>query len=86
MNNKHKLETLIKSYGYTLGGYDKDIDQLSQYANNKIKKEFCGDSTDIEVSINRKKYILEVWQVDNEIDFILLSKAEYINRYGSSRY
>ena len=41
------------------------------------------EHTDVKVSINRKPYVVEIATVDNEKDFSVLSKAEYINRYGS---
>ena len=39
-------------------------------------------STDVQVSINNKKYIVEIMTCDNEIDFDVLEKQVYISRYG----
>ena len=65
-----------------LGCYDKKINVLNDRWIKEVIKNIKFQSDTI-VCISRKKYVVEIDIVDNEVDFNLLSKAEYIDRYGS---
>ena len=40
----------------------------------------------MQVSYNRKKYIIEINDVDNEYDFKMTSKTSYLNKYDDDEY
>lgn len=85
MDNKDKIIKVANELGLKIGCYNDSINALSK---NELKKvlyniEFQSDT---DVSINRKKYVVEIDIVDAEVDFNLLSKQEFINRYGDERY
>lgn len=42
----------------------------------------CFGATDIQVSYNKKRYIVEIFDVDNEYDFTMMSKTAYRSIYG----
>ena len=44
------------------------------------------EATDIIVKVRNKVYVVELTTVDEEKDFNLLTKAEYISRYGSEKF
>ena len=86
MNNRERLIKTISQFGYSLSIYDRAIDKLSSRTINKIIKSFMGDSTDIDVTLNRKPCVVEMSVVDNEVDITMLTKEQYINRYGNERW
>lgn len=86
MNNRERLIKAISQFGYSLSIYDHTIDKLSSRTINKIIKSFMGDSTDIDVTLNRKPCVVEMSVVDDEVDITMLTKEQYINRYGDERW
>lgn len=86
MNNRERLIKTISQFGYSLSIYDHAIDKLSSRMINKITNSFMGDSTDIDVTLNRKPCVVEMSVVDNEVDITMLTKEQYINRYGNERW
>ena len=86
MNNRERLIKTISQFGYSLSIYDHTIDKLSSRMINKIIKSFMGDSTDIDVTLNKKPCVVEMSVVDNEVDMAMLTKEQYINRYGNERW
>ena len=86
MNNRERLIKTISQFGYSLSIYDHTIDKLSSRMINKITNSFMGDSTDIDVTLNRKPCVVEMSVVDNEVDITMLTKEQYINRYGNERW
>lgn len=83
-SNKNQIIKAIEKNGNILGCYDEAINKLNKrWLNEVIEGINFGDSTDVFVYINRRPYVVEISYVDNEVDFIMLSKAEYIDRYGS---
>ena len=85
MTNKERINKFLAG-NYTIGCWDEKIEQMSLYSLRKFLKELCFDSTDIIVNIKRKVHVIEVSVVDNEIDFNVLTKAEYISRYGDEKF
>lgn len=86
MNNRERLIKTISQFGYSLSIYNHTIDKLSSRMINKIIKSFMGDSTDIDVTLNRKPCVVEMSVVDNEVDITILTKEQYIDRYGNERW
>ena len=83
MENKIKIQKEIEKHGYNLGCYDSEIEKLNPSNLKKILDVIkYGDSTDVPIFINRKKYIVEISIIDNEIDFQVLTLEEYEARYG----
>ena len=68
---------------FEIGCYDKKMDDLNQTNLKKVlnELEYYLD-TRIEVFINRKKHIIEVCNVDDEVDFEVLTMSEFRNRNG----
>lgn len=85
MTNKAKVEKQAKELGYTIGIYNDKIDLMTTKELNKVLEnmEFQADT---DVSIKRKKHVVEIDIVDNEVDLKVLTKNEYIDRYGNERY
>lgn len=101
LTNKERIQKCIdkinqkeKDTTYVIGCWDKKMEKLSNYSLAKVldKIKHDNDTGDVDLSINRKPYILEYSTVDfyeeekTEIDFGLISKADYISRYGNERY
>ena len=82
MTNKERIIKKLSQIEYDLGCYDKDIEKLNYNNLKKVLKNIGYGSTDVQVFINRKSYIVEVSEVESEYDFKLLSKEEYRNLYG----
>ena len=79
---KERIEGRVKALGCRLGVYDKNINELSESAFNEVVD--CADEeyTDVVVVSNKKQYVVEIATVDNEKDFTLYTKNEYIGKYG----
>ena len=88
MNNRNILKRLIKlvDEGYEIGCYSELMNDISQEELIKVIEEIDQEYTDVDIKINGKNYVVEICTVDNEKDFIVLSREEYINRYGNERY
>ena len=66
-----------------IGCYDKKMEDLNQTNLKKVLNELEYDlDTRVEVFINRKKHIIEICNVDNEVDFEVLTMSEFRNRNG----
>lgn len=81
--NKQRIIEKVEKVGCTLGCWDSKMEQLTDYSLRKVLAVLDEEYTDVKVCINRKHYVVEIATVDNEKDFNVLTKAEYINRYGS---
>jgi hypothetical protein len=81
MKNKEEIQKVVNKLGLSIGCYDELADSLTIKELNKVL-ENIEYQTDTEVTINRKKYVVEIDIVENEVDFNLLTKEEFINRYG----
>lgn len=85
--NEVKIQEAAQKLGLQVGnrGFDEKINLLSAKALKEVimNMEFA---TDTDIKIQRKSYVIEIDIVDNEIDLNVLTKAEYINRYGDERY
>ena len=84
--NKQRIEEKLNKEGFTIGCYDSNIDKLNYNNVKKILDNLCFGATDIQVSLNRKKYIIEISDVDNEYDFKMTAKSVYLNKYDDDEY
>ena len=84
--NRDRIEKKLNKEGFELGCYDSNIDKLNYNNVKKILDNLCFGATDIQVSYNRKKYIIEVSDVDNEYDFKMTAKSTYLDKYGDDEY
>ena len=81
MSNRELLE---KSLDMPIGCYDKEMDLLNKNNLSKVIKALeYGSDTDVDVCINRKRYVVEICMDGlEEIDFHVLTKTEYQSRYN----
>ena len=86
ITNRYRIKKKVETIGYLLGCYDQGMDKLSIPDLNKVLNIINGDSTDVDVDIRGKRHVVEIAVVDNEIDFMILTKHQYISRYGNSRW
>lgn len=88
MSNKNYeiIKKKIEDLGLTIGCYDPLVEKLNKENLNKILSSIEEEYTDVDIKINEKDYVVEIATVDNEKDLQILSRSEYIRRYGSSRY
>lgn len=84
MNLSHrvKLEEKLKSEKLTIGCYDKAIDGLSEKEFIKVLEKVEYGSGDVQVILNNQPYVVEIYHVDNEVDFELISESDYETQYG----
>jgi hypothetical protein len=86
MTNRERIEKKLNGTGFKLGGFNDKLELLNASNLKKVADNMLYGSTDVDVSINRKPFVVEISHVDDEIDFGIISKSEYINRYGDERY
>lgn len=92
MKNKDIIEDAVREVDmgdgvFSLGGYDEKLDELSKKEMEKVLDSIeLGDYTDVDVKIKRKNYVVEISVVDKEMGFNVITRDEYISRYGDERY
>lgn len=86
MANRDKIESKINKLGYKIGVYHDRIDRLSSKELKKVLDAVEEDYTDVDVKVRGKDFVVEVATVDSEKDIMILSKPEYIRRYGDERW
>lgn len=88
MTNKEILQKKINNLegNFTLGCYNKDIEKLSKIELMKVINNIDQEYTDVDIRIKRKDYVIEITTVDHEKDFNILTREEYIKRYGNEKY
>ena len=79
--NKQIIIEKVLSEGYELGIYNKYLDKLNK-TNLKKVLDNIRYTSDTKVFINRIPLIVEISEVDNEVDFNVLTLREYEYRYG----
>lgn len=84
--NKQRIEEKLRKEGFIIGCWDKSIDRLNYNNVKKVLDDIPFGATDVQVCLNRKKYIVEVSNVDNEYDFKMIEKNVYLDRYGDDEY
>lgn len=85
--NKEIIVEELNKCELKLGCFDELINKLNRGNLSKVIEgvRLC-DSTDVDVFINRNLHVVEIFVVDEEIDFNVLTKEEYISRYGDERW
>lgn len=84
--NEKKIAEALAEYGLVIGCYDKAMEELKYMALKKVLDiGIMNDHADIEISIKKKKHIVEVSTVDNEKDFTVYTKEEYTEKYGNNK-
>ena len=79
--NREIIVEKLKSEGYVLGCWDKQLDKLNK-SNLKKVLDNIRYTSDTKVFYNRIPFIVEISECDNEIDFNVLTLKEYQYRYG----
>lgn len=83
MNNREMIQAKVESIDYIMGGYDVAIDRLPKAQLDIILEAvYFGTSTDVAVMYRKKKYVVEIAVVDNEMDFSMMTLDRYLNLYG----
>ena len=80
--NREIIVEKLKSEGYVLGCWDKQLDKLNK-SNLKKVLDNIRYTSDTKVFYNRIPFIVEISECDNEIDFNVLTLKEYEYRYGT---
>lgn len=80
-NKDRVLEVLVKK-DLVLGCWDVQMEQLTLKSLKLVLENVGYGGTDIKVPLKRKPHVVQIDEVDNEVDFSIISKAEYIDRYG----
>ena len=86
MTNKEKIKDKLNSLGYDLGCYNCLINNVKGKDLIKLLSILDEEATDLDIKINNRDYVIELQTVDREKDFYIITKEDYINRYGSERY
>ena len=82
MTNREIIEKVLNNNGYKIGCWDNNMEKLSTRSINKVINTLdTYTDTDIPVTINKIKYIVEVSSCDNEVDFNMITLKEYNNIY-----
>ena len=79
--NREIIIEKLKSEGYILGCWDKQLDKLNK-SNLKKVLDNIRYTSDTKVFYNRIPFIVEISECNNEIDFNVLTLKEYQYRYG----
>ena len=84
--NREKLIKFLEGTELKIGCYDKNIEKLSSKNFNKVLDgiESGYEALDIEVMVNKEKYIVELFIVDDEVDLKLTSWENYKLQYGNN--
>lgn len=82
MSNKAKIKEKLLSIGFRLGCYDSKIEKLSKEELHKVLDRVEFGNTDIGVTIGKGSYVVEVFHVDGEVDFKVISTTDYAKIYG----
>ena len=80
--NREIIVEKVFNEGYDMGIYDKFLDKLNK-SNLKKVLDNIRYTNDTKIFYNRKPFIVEISECDNEIDFNVLSLKEYEYRYGT---
>ena len=85
--NKEEVIKELEAEGLVLGCWSSKIGNLSKHNLKKIIDEIRYHSaTDVVVRLRGKECVVSIDFVDNEVDFTLYTKAEYISRYGLEKF
>lgn len=82
MSNKEIIQKALSSS--LIGCYDSEMELLNKSNLKKVIDGLkYGGDTDVSVCINRKRYVVEICREGlDEVDFHVLTKHEYDERYS----
>ncbi|MEG0578934.1 MAG: hypothetical protein RR490_03355 [Niameybacter sp.] len=86
LTKQEMVEKEVKRLGLEMGTFDQDMNKLTKKQLKVVLESVPYANTDIDVMIKGKLHVVEISQVDYEVDFQLLTQAEYISRYGDERW
>ena len=82
MTNKEIIEKVLSSNSYIIGCWNSNMEKLNTRSINKVINILnTYTDTDIHVTVNKIKYVIEVSSCDNEVDFNVITLKEYNDRY-----
>ena len=84
-SNREIIEAAAKKFGMTVGCYDEKIELLNARQLKKVIEKAEYGWGDVGLVLNGTRYVVEVFHVDNEIDFNVMTKREYVNQYGDNK-
>ena len=79
--NREIIVEKVFNEGYDMGIYDKFLDKLNK-SNLKKVLDNIRYTSDTKIFYNRKPFIVEISEVDNEIDFNIIPLYKYEDMYG----
>lgn len=81
--NKEIIIEKLKSEGYILGCWDKQLDKLNK-SNLKKVLDNIKYTSDTKVFYNRTAYVVQIDNsIDLEVDFNMISLETYISMFGN---
>lgn len=86
-SNKELVEDTLKKEGLVLGCWDRRIENLNSRNLSKILNEIpYWSATEVKVKRGLKDYVVTIDFVDNEVDFTLYSKEEYLSMFDTDLF
>lgn len=82
MDNRTQLAQALATFGARIGCYDSAMDLLSPDAMAQIIPQLPYGSQDIVVTHQQQPYVVELYEVENELDFNLITAEDYELLYG----
>ena len=83
MKIREQIENKVKSLGYEIGCYSKELDTvLTAKALKRVLTALEEEYTDIYLTIRRKLYVVSISTVDNDKDIKLYDGVSYFNQFG----
>ena len=79
--NREIIVEKVFNEGYDMGIYDKFLDKINK-SNLKKVLDNIRYTSDTKIFYNRKPFIVEISEVDNEIDFNIIPLYKYEDMYG----
>lgn len=94
MRNRVYFENIVSKNDLgKLTAYSTKLDELTYDNRRKVLDVLSvigfGESTDVDVFLNRVPYVVEITFIDypeRQIDLQMITRENYINRYGEERY
>ena len=78
---KNKLQNIVKKEDQTIGCWN--MDNLPSNLQSQFIEKFIGKYPYYETfNVVVGKYVVEVFTVENEVDFNCMTCTEYFNQYG----
>ena len=85
MKNRKLIEDKLKTITYCnakIGTYDSLMEKVNEKDMEDILAFVEEGWIDIPVTIDNKKYVVEIETVENEVDFHVINVEDYEKKYG----